>query len=88
MEKCIFSSWARLPKLARNISETFSVSKLVVLVISNKFYSHFFKVVQIFFNGYCRHDRESIKIEICQKNTTTTTLLDTNGWYVKGKGSR
>ena len=67
MEKCIFSSRARLHKLARNISETFSISKLVVLVISNKFYPHFLKVVQIFYNGYCCHDRESIKIEICQK---------------------
>ena len=85
MEKCIFSSRARLHKLARNISETFSISKLVVLVISNKFYPHFLKVVQIFYNGYCCHDRASIKIKICKKNTTTTTLLDTNGWYVKGK---
>lgn len=42
-------------------------------------------VVRIFSNGYCRHDRASIKIKICQKKTATTTLLDTNGWYVKGK---
>lgn len=85
MEKCLFLPEPVYLKLARNIPETFSISKLVVLVISNKFYPHFLKVVQIFSNCYCRHDRQVLRLRFAKKKTPTTTLSDTNGWYVKGK---